>query len=447
MSPVAGYDLYWILVAGALLVVAVYVATCRQALAVFSRKILLEKLPEARREEFERLLDEEDELIASLRGLDLLLRLGLVLSLAFGRFMARPGLWPHISFLEALAECVILAGHTVLLFVVTLEVLPGILARVRPEAMMIRRLKLISLVHRVFAPIRVVTTGFVRWAVTVLGGGVARPSADILEEEILTAAEEGERGGLLGSRDIDMIESIITFGNVEVSQVMTPRTEMVCLDIEDPLSVNVARAVECGHSRIPVFRDSKDNIVGILYVKDLLRFWERKDSIEQGDILRKPHFVPLSKKIGELFQEFKTQRFHIAIVLDEFGGTSGLITIEDIIEEIVGEITDEHEKVERPLLRRLSPGVVEVDASLHIDDLNDQLDLGIPEGDLYDTIGGFLAAQMGKIPSVGEVFELDSLRFEIAAADERRIRRLRIRFPSSDGGAATAAADTVETKK
>src|SRR3989442_397137 len=213
---------------------------------------------------------------------------------------------------------------------------------------------------------------------------------------------------------------------------MTPRTEMVCLDVDDPLDVNIQRAIDCGHSRIPLFSGSKDNILGLLYVKDLLRYWDRKDSIVLKDLLRKPHFVPLTKKIGELFQEFKTQRFHIAIILDEFGGTSGLITIEDIIEEIVGEITDEYEKVDKPPIKRISANVVEVDGTLHIDDLNDQLELAIPEGDNYDTVGGFLFSQMGKIPAAGEVFDFDSVGFEITAADERRIRRLRIRIPEKE---------------
>jgi CBS domain containing-hemolysin-like protein len=426
------YDPRWLCVALPLLIIAMYVAVSRQVLQVFSRKLLFEIAPAEKHEAIDRYLEKEDEYTASLRTLDQCLRLGLVLSLAFGWFSGLAATWAEMTFREAIASFLLAACLILILFLLFLEILPGIIARVGPEARLLKRLRVIDFLHRLVLPLRSVATGLVRWGVALLGGEAERPTADILEEEILTAAEEGERGGLLGSRDIDMIESIITFGNVEVSEVMTPRTEMVCLDVDDPLEVNIQRAIDCGHSRIPVFNESKDNILGLLYVKDLLRYWDRKDSIVLKDLLRKPHFVPLTKKIGELFQEFKTQRFHIAIILDEFGGTSGLITIEDIIEEIVGEITDEYEKIDKPPIKRVSANVVELEGNLHIDDMNDQLGLAIPEGDNYDTVGGFLFSQMGKIPAVGEVFDFDSISFEVTAADERRIRRLRVRLPEKE---------------
>jgi len=433
----AGFDPRWLMVALVLLVLAIYVAVSRQVLAIFSRKTLMEITPEAKHADIEEYLDHDEEYASSLRGLDLSLRLALILSLGLGRWMVAQGEQVP-SFTAVALEGLRLAAELLVVFVVFLEIIPGILARMRPEVILARRLPGMDRIHRFFAPLDAVLSGFVRKVVAVLGGKADRSTAAILEEEILTAAEEGEREGLLGSRDKDMIESIITFSNAEVAEVMTPRTEMVCLDLDDPLGRNLHLAVECGHSRIPVYRESKDYIVGILYVKDLLRYWDRKDSIVQADMVREPHFVSLKKKIGELFQEFKTQRFHIAIVLDEYGGTSGLITIEDIIEEIVGEITDEHEKIQRPPLRRLAPGLVEVDGAFHIDDLNEELELGIPESEAYETVGGFLSSEMGKIPVVGDVHRLDALRFEVTAADDRRIRRLSIRFPAKDGSSPTA---------
>ncbi len=445
-SPL-GYDIRWLLVAVVPLLSAFYVAVCRQALAVFSRKLLLENAPEAKRVEIESHLEHEEEYTASLRTLDLFLRLVLVLSIACGRWMVFIRVAEELSFPRVAADCVLLAVEIILLISVALEIVPGIVARLHPEAILARRLTMMDRIHKIIGPIRWISGGSVKQIVRLLGGSTERASADIIGEEILNAAEEGEREGLLGSRDIDMIESIITFGNVEVSQVMTPRTEMVCFDLEDALDMSIQRAVECGHSRIPVYRDSKDKIVGILYVKDLLRYWDRKDSISLEHLARKPHFVPLTKKIGELFQDFKTLRFHIAIVLDEFGGTSGLITIEDIIEEIVGEIIDEHEKIDRPPLKRIEPGLVEVDGTYHIDDLNAELGTSIPEGDTYDTIGGFLSAQKSKIPKVGESFELDSLRFEVTLADDRRIRRLRIHYPTDATGPAEPISDRAGTEK
>ena len=434
------HDKVWVLIGAALLAAGTYVAICRQLLATFSRRLLLEAVPESEKPRIEAYLENEDEYGTALRSADLLIRLLLVLSLAVGRFAA-VGSPP--SFGRAALEAFLLAFEVVLLFLVFLEIIPGIVSRIRAEERLRRKLPVIHAVYRVLVPFRSAYASFVRWASGILGGEGPRPSAAILEEEILSAAEEGEREGLLASPEIDMIESIIAFGIVEVSEAMTPRTEMVCLDLDDPLEDNIRTAIDCGHSRIPVYRGTKDNITGILYVKDLLRYWPglragatRGDAgrapanggapFRLDDVVRKPHFVPLTKKIGELFQEFKTQRFHIAIILDEFGGTLGLITIEDILEEIVGEITDEHEKVGRPRLKRLGPNSVEVDGSVRIADLNDQLGIDLPEGEAYDTVGGFLSSHMGKIPGAGEAFEHDSVRFEVTSADARRIRRLRL---------------------
>jgi CBS domain containing-hemolysin-like protein len=223
-----------------------------------------------------------------------------------------------------------------------------------------------------------------------------------------------------------MIESIISFSDVKVSEVMTPRTEMVCLDLDEPQDVNLQRAIDCGHSRIPVVRQSKDNVVGLLYVKDLLARLYRQEEFTLESVVRKPYLVPHTKKIHELFQEFKSHRMHIAIVLDEHGGTAGLVTIEDIIEEIVGDISDEYEKEEPAPIKRLSSRLVEVDASVHIDDLNEELELEIPEGESYDTMSGFLCCMLGRVPTVGQTLELNGARVEITEADERRVQRLRV---------------------
>ncbi len=442
-----GYDVRWLCLAVVPLLLAFHVAVSRQVLAVFSRRLLLANVSEARRAELETYLDNETEYTASLRALDLFLRLMLILSLAFGRWMVLARIVADLTFFTVAADCVLLAVEIILLIAIVLEILPAIVARLHPESILARRLRTMDLVHQVVGPIRLISGGTVKRVVRLLGGSAERASADILEEDILTAAEGGERDGLLESRDIDMIESIIGFGNVEVSQVMTPRTEVICFDLDDPLEVNIQRAVECGHSRIPIYRDSKDKIVGILYVKDFLRYWDRKGSISLDHLARKPHFVPLTKKIGELFQEFRTQRFHIAIVLDEFGGTAGLITIEDIIEEIVGEIIDEHEKIDRPPLRRLGPGLVEVDGTYHIDDLNAALGTSIPESDAYDTIGGFLSFRMAKIPGAGETHEFDTLKFEVTLADDRRVRRLRIHFPGEEFRPAESMPDRVRSQR
>ncbi len=440
VSPFA-FDTGWLIVALCLLAGAMYTSLCRRVLDLVSRKRLLELAPAEEHEELNRHLDHEEEYLSSLRSFDLLLRLALVLSLAFSRFVAAPDHW--FSFSESLLASAQLAAEMLLGFVVFLEIVPWVLARVHTESWVLRTLWTIALLHRISVPFRFVFSTIVEAGVTVLGGKLDRPSVDALEEEILSVAEEGGRDGLLASRDIDMIGSIITFGETRVSEVLTPRTEMVCLDVDEDFEVNLRKAIVCGHSRIPVFEDSPDNIIGNLYVKDLLKLRSCGDAqdVDLRRLVRQPHFVSLNKKIGELLQEFKAKRFHSAIVRDRHGGTAGLITIEDIIEEIVGDIVDEFEPEEAHPVQRLASGLVEVDAKVHIDELNDELGLQLPEDEAYETVGGFLFSQLGRIPRVGEIFEFETVRFRVTGADDRRISKLTIQLPGSLKAAREAVAD------
>ncbi len=444
VASFAGYDLRWLAIAVALLAVAVYTSLCRRVLDVFSRRRLYELAPKERHDELKRYLDSEDDYLSSLRSLDLLLRLALVLTFAFGRFSASRADWIPASpddvvpFWGSLGGGLRLAVEILLVFIVFLEIVPWVLARVRTEVALLRMLRSVDAVHRILQPFRRVFGAVVTGAVRLVGGTIEQPSVDALEEEISTVAEEGEREGLLASRDIDMLRSIVTFGGKRVAEVLTPRTEMTSLDVEADFGESLAIAIDCGHSRIPVFEGSKDQIIGILYVKDLLR---TEGPIEETDlrrVVREPHFVSVDKKIGELLQEFKSQRFHIAMVRDEHGGIAGLVTIEDIIEEIVGEITDEFDPDAQSFVRRLGPGVVEIDARVPVDELNSELGTQIPEDDAYETVGGFLYTQWGRIPRIGEESEFDGLRFRVVSADDRRIRRLVLHY--AEGRAAAPSA-------
>ena len=432
----------WLITVLCLLIAAMYTSLCRRALDVFSRKKLLEVAPEERQDELKSHLDRQEEYLSSLRIFDLILRLALVLSLVFG-FLAAPESW-SVDHGTTVLEWSLLAVLILLGFVLFLEIIPSVLARVRTESWVLRSLWSLSMLHKISSPFRAMFSAIVDAGVTVLGGKLDRPSVDALEEEILSVAEEGGRDGLLASRDIDMIGSIITFGETRVSEVLTPRTEMVCLDVDDDFQVSLRKAIDCGHSRIPVYKDSKDNIIGNLYVKDLLKHRNSGDGtgVDLRRLVRQPHYVQSTKKIGELLQEFKAKRFHMAIVRDEHGGTTGLITIEDIIEEIVGEIYDEFEPEETNPVKHLAPGLVEVDAKVHIDELNEALGLSIPEDTAYETVGGFLFSQMGRIPGTGETYEFKTLRFRVTAADDRRISKLVIHLPDSLKATPEVVADT-----
>ena len=431
----------WLTAALVFLAVGIFVATCRRAFERFSRRRFLDHYPVDRRDAMESFLAQKDDLERTLERLDSSLRCAVVCCLTFGRLLwldsqagpqGRLGLTEQgVGTLTLVTS--ILVVELAAMYLVFFELVPSVIGRVAPEGWLARFRGAIDWIHRLTEPVRWALARGVYLLSGLLGGNSQRSEADIFEEEILEKVEEGEREGLLESNEGDMIESIIEFGDVEVSEVMTPRTEMVCLDLAEPLQKNLDRAIECGYSRIPVFLDHKDHIVGVLYVKDVLRKLYRGQEIVLDSLVRKPYCVPVTKKIDEVLQELKQHRLQIAIVLDEHGGTDGVVTVEDILEEIVGEISDEYEKEETATISHLSDCIFVVDAAVHVDDLNEELSLDLPENENYDTIGGFLFARMGRIPGVGDDLEVDGVRFEVTRADERRVLRLHVHLPEATG--------------
>jgi CBS domain containing-hemolysin-like protein len=247
------------------------------------------------------------------------------------------------------------------------------------------------------------------------------------KEEIRVAIEDGTTEGALQVDEKQMIEGILEFRNVDVGSIMTPRTEIENLDAKTRLPEALRRLEAFRHSRIPVFEGTLDHIVGIVYVKDLLSASGRADSdaLALADVMRKPFFVPETKTVGLLLQQFRDQHIQIAVVLDEYGGVSGVVTVEDIMEEIVGEIEDEYddEDHESRIVTR-SPSSVEVDARTDIDEVNEILDVDIPEDEDYDTIAGFVTAHFARVPETGEEFIAHGLRVRVLQSDERRVRRV-----------------------
>jgi putative hemolysin len=286
-------------------------------------------------------------------------------------------------------------------------------------------------VDRVLGPVN----GIVR---RLVGAPVEHRTLMAIEDEILSVVGEGEREGSIDAARRDMIENVLKFSRADASQVMTPRTDIV--SIEAGVTVDEARhaIATCGYSRVPVTRGNIDTIVGILYAKDLL---ERggaggAEPRHVKDVCRAPLFVPETKRLDELLHEFRVNKVHMAIVLDEYGGTAGLVTIEDVVEEIVGEIIDEYEQAPPAPIRRLEGRTYEVEARVHIDQLNGELSLTIPEREDYETIGGFVLSRLGYIPKTGEVLEYEGLRITVLEAEERRIKRLRMDLPTSESSPA-----------
>jgi putative hemolysin len=260
----------------------------------------------------------------------------------------------------------------------------------------------------------------------MLGVGIEQEEEQA-QQEILEAVQEGEDEGVVDTQERKMIESVIELRSTSVGQIMTPRTEIIAIDAGTPLEELKRVIMEQGHSRMPVFSENLDNIVGMLYVKDLLRFiGEKPETFDIRQIMRACYFVPETKNLRDIFREFRGKKLHVAIVLDEYGGTLGMITFEDAIEQIVGQIADEYELSEPPMIRQLDSKTLEADGRMRIDELNEEYKFGVPESEDYETISGFLFSSLGRIPSTGESFQFQNLRFSILDATERKINRVRV---------------------
>ena len=249
-----------------------------------------------------------------------------------------------------------------------------------------------------------------------------------LESELLSIVKEGELEGAIEENEKEMIESIIEFKDADVSQAMAPRTEMVCVPHDMPLAAARDFVVAKGHSRIPVFQNNLDTIVGVLYAKDLLAATGQPgfETKRVSDVMRKAQFIPETKKLTDLLHDFQHAGVHVAIVLDEYGGTAGLVTIEDVIEEIVGEFPAEHGRGPQRGLQRLSAATAEVEARARISDVNQALSIDLPEADDYETVGGFVVARLGYIPKAGETLQQRGLTITVLSADERRVHKIRL---------------------
>lgn len=268
--------------------------------------------------------------------------------------------------------------------------------------------------------------------------GAGSPDPEEIEKDILSVVEEGEKEGAVDREERQMIESVIEFRNTTAGQTMTARPEIVAIEMGASLD-EVRRIIEeSGHSRVPVYDGTLDHIVGILYARDLLKYVGRPP--EQFDIrsaMRPAIFVPETKPLRDLMNEFRIQKVHIAIVLDEYGGTAGLVTIEDLLEELVGEISDEHEPQEPAMFKKLSETAYEADARLYLDEFNRLTALNLPEDAGFDTLGGFVSTTLGRIPQQGTSFEHAGARFTVLDAEPQRVKRLKIELlpqPANDQG-------------
>lgn len=257
------------------------------------------------------------------------------------------------------------------------------------------------------------------------GGHVQRDAPMVTSEEIQTLVRIGEEQGVLEEDERDMIHSIFEFGDTIVREVMVPRIDMVSIEADEPVEAVLEVIRSQGHSRVPVYDDTVDHIVGLVHVKDLLSgFRQGTLSGRVRDYARRAHFVPETKRLDELFREMRRRKIHMAIAVDEYGGTAGLVTIEDVLEEIVGPIQDEYD-AEEPLIHILNDRVAMVDGSVNLDEVNTTLRIALPT-DQVDTMGGFVTSLLGHVPVQGDRTSHDGLEFVVERVDGHRITHVKI---------------------
>ena len=301
---------------------------------------------------------------------------------------------------------------------------------------------LASVTH--FPPLRLLTRGFIGFANVVLPGKGMRLGPFTTEADILTMADVAAQEDSIEPEERELIHSIFDFGDTVVREVMLPRTDMVAVEADATVDQAVSMAIEAGKSRFPAYDDTTDDIVGLVFLKDLVaRSAAGHGGEAVRETLRPAHFVPESKRVAELLREMQTKRFHMAIVVDEYGGTAGLVTMEDLLEEIVGEITDEYDPPE-PVIERMAGGALRAPGRTPIDEVNELLDVDLPQ-DEWDTVGGLVFNTLGHVPTEGECLHVDGLEFCAERVQGRRIVSVIItRLPAPVGEEASAGADRTE---
>ena len=257
------------------------------------------------------------------------------------------------------------------------------------------------------------------------------PSADeenVTEEEILMMVDVGEEKGVIENAQAEMINNIFEFDDIDAGDIMTHRVDMTAVEADEPVSEVIKVAINDGYSRIPVFDDDPDNIIGIVYIKDLLTYIGKELPTDKSirEVMREAYFVPETKKCGELFTEMSEKRIQIAIVVDEYGGTAGLVTLEDIVESIVGNIQDEYDE-EDAEIAKINDNTFTVDGTTNLDEIDELIGADIPEGD-YDTLAGFIISNLGYLPKDGDmdIVTYDNLKFTVLSVEDKRISKVRI---------------------
>jgi putative hemolysin len=332
-----------------------------------------------------------------------------------------------------LIALLVVTGLVALFTIVFGELVPRAVALAHAESLALVFAAPIDVLGRILNPLV--------WLLTTLTNATARlfgvteqQQERVTPEELMILVERGSEQGVIEAEEQQMIGAVLELGEQRVHEVMVPRIGIKALPAEATLDEIVDAIVQEGHSRIPIYEETVDNIIGILYAKDLLPYLNRGEQPELRSILRTPLFVPESISVDDLLHSFQRRKVHIAIVLDEYGGTAGLVTIEDLIEEIVGEIQDEYD-TEEPMIEEISDSEARVDGRASIDDLTEHFgtDLNGADREQYDTVGGLVYHEIGGVPTVGDTVEVADLTLTVETTDGRRVGKVLVVKRSANG--------------
>ena len=320
----------------------------------------------------------------------------------------------------------IAAGVMTFITFVFAEVVPKTFTVQRTERAALFIARPVYLLGRVLHPVGKLLLGFSNAVMAILPGKGLPKGPFVTEEEIRHLVDVAEEEEEIEEEERELIHSVFEFGDTVVREVMVPRTDMVTIHSEATLDEALEAIIRGGYSRIPIYEGDTDNIIGVLYAKDALkRIHESEGAGKASSLGRPPLFVPEQKKVAELLREMQQKRVHMAIVVDEYGGTAGLVTIEDLIEEIVGEIVDEYDR-EEPLVEPIDDNTIRVDAKMPIDEVNELLGVDLPHEE-WDTVGGLVFGLTGRVPMPGESVTFDSLEFLTERVVGRRIKKVVIK--------------------
>ncbi len=346
-----------------------------------------------------------------------------------------PGVQPAVLAPDVLDAVLGIAATTLLVWVFGFLV-PQSISRHAAEVTVFVCSPIIRLLHILFKPVRGLEA-LIDEIIRRLAGRSHEDQAADMQQELMSVVQEAQEDGQFDNREKEMIEAVVKFRDLNARQVMTPRTEIEAMEFTNSLSEVTAYIRECAHSRIPVYRDSIDTIAGIFYVKDLMRWLAGEGSrggktFELATILRPAIFIPETKTVRQTLEEMLARKVHIAVVADEFGGTAGIITIEDIMEEIVGDIQDEYETQKEEKLEVTVDSATRtaiIDAREYIDPVNDAIKvLGaqIPESDDYETVAGFVSVTLGHIPKVGQELRFGNFKITVLEAEPMRVLKVQL---------------------